>query len=199
MYNEKLNEIENALKTRLDEERFHHTLGVMYMSAALAMKHGESVEKALLAGLLHDCAKCMPNKQKIDMARNNKDELGITSFELEHPHLLHGKLGVHVSRRDFGIDDPDILNAIANHTKGRPEMSLLEKIVFTADYIEPDRDKYRIQSMEDIRRTAFTDIDLCVYMITKRTLEYLESSGRPVDTDSVRTFEYYKDLISGRD
>ena len=194
MYNEKLNTIEEELVKRLDADRWHHTLGVMYTSACLAMKHGESVEKALTAGLLHDCAKCMPKEEKLRMAREFQSELKITDFEIANPHLLHGKIGVRVAKDDFGIDDPDILNAVANHTKGRPEMSLLEKIVFIADYIEPDRDSHRIPGMDEIRRTAFEQIDLCVCMIAKNTLDYLNASGRPVDPDSAETYEYYRAL-----
>lgn len=198
MYNEKLNEIENILKDRLDEERYHHTLGVMYTSAALAMKHGESVEKALTAGLLHDCAKRMPEADKLRIAKSHAAELNITQFEIEHPHLLHGKLGVYVSRNKFGIEDQDILNAIANHTKGRPGMSLLEKIVFTADLIEPDRDNEHITGLSEIRKAAFEDIDLCVYMIAKRTLEYLKATDRPIDEDSVETCRFYEELLKRR-
>ena len=198
MYNEKLNEIEERLKCMLDAERYHHTLGVMYMSAALAMKHGESVEKALLAGLLHDCAKCMPLEEKLSTAQIYASELNITPFEIEHPHLLHGKLGVNVCRNEFGIEEEDILNAVANHTKGRAGMSLLEKIVYTADFIEPDRDAERIDGMAKIRKTAFEDLDLAVYMIMKRTLEYLNEAGRPVDTDALTAFAFYKDLMETR-
>jgi len=194
MYNEKLNAIEEKLQGRLDAKRYHHTLGVMYTSACLAMKHGESVEKALTAGLLHDCAKCMPGEEKLLTARKYQSELNITGFEIDHPHLLHGKLGVKDAKEEYGITDPDILNAIANHTKGRPGMSLLEKIVFTADFIEPDRDGHHIPGMDLIRKTAFEDLDLAVYMIIKRTLDYLQESGGPVDTDSVATYEYYKKI-----
>ena len=136
----------------------------------------------------------MPKEEKLRLAGEHGRELNITPFEVENPHLLHGKLGVYVSRTEFGIEDPDILNAVANHTKGRPGMSLLEKIVFTADFIEPDRDKNHISCMPEIRKAAFEDMDLCVYLLAKRTLEYLNASGRPVDQDSVKTYEYYKEL-----
>ena len=198
MFNEKLNSIEEALKERLDAERYHHTLGVMYTSAALAMKYGESVEKALLAGLLHDCAKCMPKDEKLLTARKFKDELNITDFEIENPHLLHGKLGVRTAKEEFGITDNDILNAVANHTKGRPGMSLLEKIIFTADLIEPGRDENVITGLKEIRKTAFEDIDLCVLMITEQTLHYLEETNRPIDQDTVTTYEHYKKVIEER-
>ena len=83
--------IQKKLSKYLDENRFHHTLGVMYTCAALAMAHDCPIADAQLAGLLHDCAKCIPNKKKLKMCGENK--IPVTEFEKEHPFLLHAKLG----------------------------------------------------------------------------------------------------------
>ena len=181
-------EMRDRLQNKLTKKRFEHSLGVEYVSVCLAMVHGADVEKALTAGLLHDCAKCLSAEDKI--AKCKKHELPISAVELENPELLHAKLGALYAREKYGIDDAEILSAIEFHTTGRPAMSLLEKIVFVADYIEPNRKI--LPEIEQIRREAFTDIDVSVVHILRNTLSYL-SSGNCGSTDemSVMTYNYY--------
>ena len=126
-------EIEEKLKDTLDEERFRHTLGVSYTAAAIAMAHGYDVQKARLAGMLHDCAKSVPKEKRIPMC----EEYGIevSECEKENTGLLHSKLGVMIADRIYGISDEEILGSIRWHTTGRPEMSILEQIIYIADYI----------------------------------------------------------------
>ena len=185
---------EKKLKKYLDKERFIHTQGVMYTAAALAMAHGADMEKARLAGLLHDCAKCIPNKKKLKMCGENK--IPVTEFEKEHPFLLHAKLGAFVAKDKYGIRKKEILSAIAFHTTGKPDMSLLEKIVYIADYIEPGRD--RAQNLPEIRKIAFQDLDECMYVILKDTLDYLEETPGEIDSATEDAFAYYKDLHTKR-
>ena len=185
---------EKKLKKYLDKERFIHTQGVMYTAAALAMAHGADMEKARLAGLLHDCAKCIPNKKKLKMCGENK--IPVTEFEKEHPFLLHAKLGAFVAKDKYGIRKEEILSAIAFHTTGKPDMSLLEKIVYIADYIEPGRDK--AQNLPKIRKLAFQDLDECMYVILKDTLDYLEGTPGEIDSATEDAFAYYKDLHTKR-
>lgn len=176
------------LKGELDRERYEHTLGVMYTSAALAMCHGADLDQALLAGLLHDCAKCISSKNKIKLCK--KYHLGISETEYQNPSLLHAKLGAFLAAKKYHIHDKEILNAIASHTTGRPHMSLLEKIVYIADYMEPGRGG--LPNMDDVRRLAFQDIDECLYRILKDSLAYLETKGITIDTMTEKTYEYYK-------
>ena len=173
-------EMREHLENKLTKKRFEHSLGVEYVSGCLAMVHGADVNKALTAGLLHDCAKCLSADEKI--ARCQKHGLPISKVELANPELLHAKLGAFYAREKF-------------HTTGRPAMSLLEKIVFVADYIEPNRKP--LPEIEEIRREAFTDIDVSIVHILKNTLSYLDS-GNCGDTDemSIRTYNYYTSLNS---
>lgn len=182
--------IQNKLAKELDEDRFHHTIGVMYTSAALAMAHGCDIRTAQVAGLLHDCAKCIPNKKKIKMCENNK--IPVSEFEKEHPFLLHAKLGAFVASDKYGIKEEEILSAITYHTTGKPAMSLLEKIIYIADYIEPGRD--RAPNLPEIRRLAFQDLDECMYEVLRDTLAYLEENPRDIDSATKDAFIYYKDL-----
>lgn len=186
--NPQINNILKQLKNELDEDRYQHTMGVMYTSASMAMCHGEDVEHALLAGVLHDCAKCIPGKEKIRLCK--KYELPISDVEEKNPSLLHAKLGAYLAENEYGIKDTDVLLAISSHTTGRPEMSLLEKIVYIADYMEPGRKE--LPNMREVRKLAFENIDECLYRILEDSLVYLESKHLPIDKKTEETYEYYK-------
>lgn len=175
------------LKTKISEKRFEHSLGVEYTAACMAMVFGEDVDKARLAGLLHDCAKGLPAKEKLEKAR--KHGLPVSSFEERNPDMLHAKLGSFYARYKYDVTDQEILDAITYHTTGRPNMSMLEKIIFVADYIEPNRKM--IRDMEEIRKEAFSDIDKCVIHILKNTLEYLSVSTNDIDYMTQMTYNYY--------
>lgn len=180
-------EIEKKLKKELDKERYTHTLGVMYTAAALAMTHGADMEKALLAGLLHDCAKCIPNDEKMKLCKKHK--LYISNSEERNPFLLHAKLGAYLARKKYKVEDKEVLHAITVHTTGEPEMSLLDKIVYIADYIEPNRDK--APNLENVRKVAFQDLDKTMIMILSDTLSYLKEKGGEIDPLTVQTYEYF--------
>jgi len=186
--------MQKKLVKYLDEDRFAHTLGVMYTCASLAMVHGYDLEDAQVAGLLHDCAKCIPNKKKLKLC--SQHNISVTDFEEEHPFLLHAKLGAYIARKKYDITDEEILSSITYHTTGRREMSLLEKIVYIADYIEPMRNK--APNLDKIRKLAFQDLDECLYEILKDTLEYLDENPQNVDNTTKEAFSYYKELHTNR-
>ena len=182
------------LEKYLDEDRYAHTMGVMYMCAALAMAHGYDLNAAQTAGLLHDCAKCIPNKKKLKLCEQHQIQL--TDFEKNHPVLIHAKLGAYIAEEKYDIVDPEILSSIVWHTTGKPAMTKLEKIVYIADYIEPLRDKAK--GLEEVRKTAFRDLDDCMYVILRNTLEYLGDDPKEVDKNSKDAFSYYKNLYDQR-
>ncbi len=188
--NEKLAKMQKRVKKHLDADRFQHTLGVMYTAGALAMCHGTDLEKALLAGLLHDCAKCVPPEEKIKICQMN--HIFISEVEYENPGLLHAKLGAYFAEHKYDVTDPEILCAIRCHTTGRPAMSILDKIIYIADYIEPGR--MELPDMADIRRLAFQDLDACICRILESSLAYLESRNIPLDPVTEKTYRYYKDI-----
>ena len=188
-----MKKIKKYLKKHLTKERYHHTVGVAYTAMSMAMKYNpqpdnnELMIKAEIAGLLHDCAKCMDNDKKIRIC--NKNQISYSKIEAENPYLLHGKVGAYIARKEFDILDEDILNAITWHTTGRPAMSLLEKIIFVADYIEPSRRP--IPELNLIRQLAFTDIDQAVIKILENTLKYLNEKGNPIDDMTQKTYDSY--------
>lgn len=186
--NPEIIKISKKLQKELDADRYRHTSGVMYTAAALAMCHGENVEHALYAGLLHDCAKCIPGRKKIKLCKKYK--LAVSEVEEKNPSLLHAKLGAYLAANKYDITNQDILNAINSHTTGRPGMSLLEKIIYIADYMEPGR--AALPNMAEVRRLAFQNIDECLYRILEDSLVYLRSRELPIDSMTERTYLYYK-------
>lgn len=181
-------EIQALLKEKLKKERYEHTLGVMYMAASLAMCHSANLHQAMLAGLLHDCGKYGTSKEQIEQCKEK--EISLTDAELIMPSLVHAKLGAYLAEYEYGIADGKILSAIRFHTTGRPEMTLLEKIIYIADYIEPGRRE--IPGLSAIRAAAFHNIDRAVALSAKGTIEYLNTAGKPIDAMTIETYAYYK-------
>ena len=185
---EQIVKLQKKLKSELDRDRYEHTIGVMHTAACLAMRYDEDMERALLAGLLHDCAKCIPSEEKLKMCKKNHIE--ISEAERVNTGLLHAKLGAFLAKEKYGIADEGILQAIRVHTTGCPEMTLLDKIVYIADYIEAGRKK--LPNHAEVRKLAFCDLDDCLYRILEDSLVYLESKGSVVDPMTEQTYLYYK-------
>ena len=188
--NRKIQKMQKKLKSHLDKERYEHTLGVMYTAAAMAMCHGEDMEKALTAGLLHDCAKCIPGDKKLRLC--GRYHLSISEAEASNPSLLHAKLGAYLAAKKYHVRDRDILNAIASHTTGHPDMSTLEKIIYIADYIEPARNK--APHLTRLRKLAFTDIDECMYETLKDSMAYLSENPKTMDPMTEQAYQFYEAL-----
>ena len=181
-------EIQNKLKLNLKGSRFEHTLGVMYTAASMAMAHKYDVDKAMLAGLLHDCAKCIPNPEKLKLCKEH--QIPVTPAEEASPSLLHAKLGALLAELEYDITDPEILHAIKVHTTGEPDMNVLDKIIFIADYIEPGRDK--APNLDKVRKIAFRDLNACMAQILRDTLIYLKQGQECIDPTTEMTYEFYK-------
>lgn len=189
-----LNNLKRELKSNLDKDRYEHTLGVAYTSICLAMKYEVDLQKAEIAGLLHDCAKCIPDDKKLKKCVEHN--ISVTEIEREQPHLLHSKLGAFIAMNKYNIHDKDIINAILKHTTGSVDMTILEKIVFVADYIEPGRNKAK--NLTNIRKIAFEDIDMAVYIIMKDTIEYLQTKNNKIDKTTLKAFSFYENIINNK-
>ncbi len=185
--------LQKKLSKIMTKKRFYHSLGVQGMSLALAIRYGYDIDKANLAGLLHDCAKDMKDEKLIAECRKYK--LPVSEIENRNGFLLHGKLGAYYSEHKYGVCDREILSAIYFHTTGKPDMTLLEKIIFVADYIEPNRSEKRVPELNSIRRLAFRDLDKSVLEILKNTLYYLETEGQDIDKLTVDAYDYYKSKL----
>lgn len=193
---EEYNKIKEKLEKKLSEKRFDHTIGVSYTAAAMAMRYGLNVDKAAMAGLLHDCVKYMSDDELIEKCK--KYGISCSDIELRNGYLLHAKLGAYFAKEKYGVDDEEICSAVRYHTTGRPAMSMLEAIIFTADYIEPGRKI--LPNFRLIRSMAFVDLDEAVYLILENTLSYLndesatEQNNKEIDKHSVEAYYYYKKI-----
>lgn len=179
------------LSACLKPKRYIHTLGVAMTAANLAEVHGCDSNQAYTAGLLHDCAKYLTGNEQITACQSAN--ISLTKVELENTALIHGKLGAYIAKTRYGIRDKEILSAITWHTTGKPKMTLLEKIIYLADYIEPGRTmNCKPYSLAQIRRASFENIDKALYMVLECSVKYLEKSGVPIDPQTIDTYKYYR-------
>ena len=192
--NDQIPYFRQRLQEKLPPMRYEHSLGVAYTAMALAMRYEYDLDRAEVAGLLHDCAKYYSDGEIIKKCR--KHEIPLSEAEIQAPAVLHAKYGAWLAQYRYGVSDPEILSAIRWHTTGKAEMSLLDKIIYIADYIEPRRDK--APDLPHIRKLSFEDLDLTMYEILDGTLQYLEKKGGSVDPMTNEAYDYFKELTSSR-
>ena len=167
-------EIIAILKERLSEKRVSHSINTSKEAQALAIRWGADIEKCKLAGLIHDCGK-LKNKDEI-IPECEKYEIELTEEDLKCPQIIHSYLSEAIAREEYKIEDREVLAAIRNHTLGRENMSLVEKIIFTADMIEPGREDI----FQSIKKLAYEDLDKAVLEIYKQTIDYNVKKGNHV-------------------
>jgi len=187
-----IDNMKQALQATLSEHRYKHSLGVADTAVEMAKRFGADPEKAYLAGLLHDCAKEVPEQNRIPLCE--KYHILVNDFEKDNTGLLHGKMGEVMAKKVYKIEDRDILDAIRTHTTGMPGMTKLQAIIYVADFIEPSRKD--ISCLEEIRSLAKEDLDKTVYYLSKYLLEFLEmvKPGK-IDELSYQTCRYYKEKV----
>ena len=175
----KRDKIEYKLKKELDAQRFAHTLGVESCAREMARRFGEDEEKAALAGLLHDCAKCMTLSQ---MQKAAKD-VPVDPMMRESKALLHALAGRCVARNVYGVQDEEVLGAIRWHTTGHAGMTRLEKIVYLADMIEPGRKSY--PGLEALRVLCRQDLELAMHQALRMSRDHVREQDRPLHPDTL--------------
>ena len=181
------------IEKNFSEKRKIHTEGVRQTAMKLAEKFGEGnpelVEKAELAALYHDMYRGVP----VDVLNYYVKHLDLDEKRYkDNANLAHGKIAAIVIQRDFDEKDQDIINAVSYHTTGRPEMSLLEKIIYIADAVEPNRSYPGVQSL---RQTLEYDLDKAVLQSLTNTINYVRSEKKFLDEDTVLAKEYFEKLI----
>lgn len=188
---ERIFELRKDLKKKLNPIRYEHSLSVSYTCISLAMKYDYPLDRAELAGLLHDCAKRYDDAAILEHCI--KHQIPVTEAERKAPAVLHAKYGAWMVCNKYNIRDDEIAAAIACHTTGKAGMNKLEKILYIADYIEPRR--YKADNLEEIRHIAYEDMDETLFQIMKATLEYLKTSGTFVDPMTQEAYKYYQKLM----
>lgn len=178
-------QITDKVKIMVDRKRFLHSEGVRDTAEKLARHYGVSTEKARIAGILHDCAKCIPNDEALQRCADANIKLKPVCF-LEKG-LIHSYLGAYIAENEFGIDDEEILTAIYYHTTGCENMSLLTKIIYLSDIIEPQRN---VPNLTKLRELSYRDLDEALIKAIGSTITHVLSKGSVLDCDTVNARNY---------
>lgn len=163
-----------ATKKQLKPERWDHTLRVVDTAVELAKQYGADPHKAMIASILHDYCKFWSKEQLTEWILRYQLPSDLLDY---HKEIWHAPVGAEVARIEFGIEDEDILQSIRSHTVGRPGMSLLEKVVFLADYIEPGR---KFPGVDEVRQLAKLHLDQAVLKAMNNTINFLQSQKQDV-------------------
>lgn len=177
------------VKGQLTEQRYVHTVGVMETAIILAKQYGADEKKAEISAIFHDYAKFRPKEEmkQIIVEENMSPEL--LNYNSE---LWHAPVGAFLVYKEVGITDHDILDGIRYHTSGRPGMTILEKVIYLADYIEPGR---HFPGVEEVRELAKEDLNKALIKAIQNTIIFLIKKNQAVFPD---TFHTYNDLIANR-
>ncbi|MDY0234670.1 MAG: bis(5'-nucleosyl)-tetraphosphatase (symmetrical) YqeK [Gudongella sp.] len=185
--------LQNKVQEKLGEDRYKHSLNVLETALKLAKYYNIPEEEVQIAALLHDYAKelTLDEVKKLGVEHDFSNE---DNFKM-YMNLIHGELASLLAKSDFGIEDIDILNAIRYHTTGRENMSILEKIIYLADVIEPSRDFDKLNS---IREMAYVNLDKAILMAMDSTLDYLIKTGSLIHIDTIKARNYIITEITKR-
>lgn len=172
---------EKLIRERLKPKRAEHSIRVAETAVLLAKQFGADPDKAYTAGLLHDYAKAVSENDLLVIAK--KESLIRDVCEYMAPHLLHGPVGAWLLRTDGIIADEEVLQAVASHTIGHANMTLLEKIIFVADYIEPGR---KTPGVEKVRKISYDNLDAGIVACLDGTISWLLQSNAVIHPDAIR-------------
>jgi predicted HD superfamily hydrolase involved in NAD metabolism len=174
----------NLVKEQLTEHRYQHTLGVMETAIKLAEKYGANEKKAELAAIFHDYAKFRPKEEMKQIIIQQKMDPKLLQFNAE---LWHAPVGAYLAKTEAGIQDQEVLDAIRYHTSGRPNMTLLEKIIYLADYIEPGR---HFPGVDEVREIAERNLDEALIQALKNSIAFLLKKNQPIFPDTLDTYNH---------
>jgi predicted HD superfamily hydrolase involved in NAD metabolism len=180
----RLEEADAFARSRLSKARYEHTLRVADTAENLALAHGLDTDRARLAALLHDAAREMGPEEFLKLA--DRWNLQVGDPERQSPKLLHGPVAAGLARRELGIDDGEVLEAVMAHTTGRPGMGPLALVLYVADKIEPARE---YPSVERLRRLAREDLDGAALEALRRAMAHNEARGKATHPASRKTLD----------
>lgn len=192
-YVELTEKIRAYTQASVKKSRYEHSLRVAAMCARICRFYGLDADKGYLAGIGHDMCKDLEIPKMIELAE--RDGNPVSDFELNKPSLLHGRAAAVMMKEDFGIDDRDILEAVANHTSGKKGMCDLTKALFIADKIEPGRPQASAEYIEAKFRLSLNGM---LYSVLKENYDYLNKKGYEVMPGSKELLEEYKCEVDGK-
>lgn len=183
-----MDSIEAYIEKNLTEKRKAHTYGVAETAQRLAARYGASEDKARTAALFHDMFRSTPQ----DVLNMYVRQLGLDSLYLDNANLAHGPVAAVIMERDYHISDADVSNAVRYHTTGRAGMSLLEKVLYLADAIEPGREYPGVQ---EVRQLAEESLDRACLLSMERSVAYIRQRGLFLHEDTIHARDDLKDKL----
>ena len=184
--------INKKLRKNLKKKRYTHSLSTAIEAKKLANKYKVDEEKAYIAGLLHDCAKHLTKKQ---MRTHIKSDEYSTEF-LNSKTLMHAPVGAIIAKKKYGIEDKDILNAIKYHCYAKPNMMVIEKIIFIADKIELTRN---FEDIDYLRDLAYRNLDKALLYCLNFTIEQIKKEKGFLYNNTINAKKYYENIIENKD
>jgi len=179
---ERKEEFIGIMREKLQEKRFNHSLNVAEAARALAERYDEDEERAYICGLLHDIEKNSPEEEQKEYMLRFSD---IPEVVVKTPKLWHAAAGAAFVRDELKINDPEMISAIKYHTTAKAGMTMLEKIIYIADFISDERD---YPGVDEVREAAFDDINKAILIGTRFTLEDLLRQGRVINQDTIDAY-----------
>jgi len=178
------------LKKILKNKRYQHSLGVAETAYQLGGLFDVELKKVVVAAILHDCAKDL-TEEEADIYCT-KYKIPLSKTEKSNRKLIHAKIGAVLAKEIFGVKDKEILSAISFHTTGRQAMSVLEKIIYISDFIEPGRGDNEF--LAQLRRLSKKNLDATMALILKASLDFLEKTRKPIDPNTKKAYAYYNNV-----
>ncbi|ABK87141.1 hydrolase, HAD superfamily [Bacillus thuringiensis str. Al Hakam] len=176
----------HIVKQQMHEKRYIHTIGVMETAIELAKLYGVDEKKAEVAAIFHDYAKCRAISEMEEIIKSEDLPKDLLCYNKE---LWHAPVGAYLVEKEVGITDPEILQAITYHTSGHEKMTMLDKVIYVADYIEPGR---KFPGVEEARKLAYADINQALLFALKRTIQFLMEKNQTIYP---LTFQTYNAVI----
>lgn len=174
-------QMEKRLINSIGLDRYHHSLRVLETATSLGKIYNVDLDKIRVASILHDCGKFQNIRNLLKMA--SKFDIILDNVMEHNLELIHGPLGSRIAEIEYGIKDIEILNAIKYHTTGREDMTMLDKIIYISDYIEPKRS---FQGVEEVRKMAFKNIERSILLAMEGTIKFLIENEKLIHLDTIK-------------
>ncbi|SHG88583.1 bis(5'-nucleosyl)-tetraphosphatase (symmetrical) YqeK [Tepidibacter thalassicus] len=188
----KLEEMLKILEKMITKKRLIHSLGVVESAKELAKIYGCDIRKSEIAALLHDCGKCLKKEEVLHYVK--KYDILLDEIEEKELELVHGKIGACFAKHIFKVKDEDIFSAITYHTTGKKDMTKLEKIIYLADFIEPNRD---YPGVDELRNIAYNDdLDKAILMAFDNTIRYVISEKKIIHPRTIEARNFILEQLN---
>ena len=184
-------QMREKLGTLLTDHRYTHSLGVVETAVKMAQVFGADIKKTEISALLHDCAKQIPHNTQLEMCREYK--IPLDEVKEKELGLLHAELGAYLAEQEFGVTDAEILDAIRYHTLGRANMTTMEKILYLADIIEPNRKDF--EGLSELRELCFRDLDKALLFGFGLTIAHTNRRGHILHNQTIDAEKFIREKL----